>query len=118
MTDRHKTCYVETYGCQMNEADAELMTGILARGGYRSVDRPEEADVILLNTCAIREHAERRVLGRVSDLHRLRHERPGLVLGVCGCMAQRLGERLHERSPFVDFVVGPDAYRALPEIID
>lgn len=118
MTERAKTCYVETYGCQMNAADSELMAGILARGGYRPVERPEEADVILLNTCAIREHAERRVLGRVSDLHRLRRERPDLVLGLCGCMAQRLGERLQERSPFVDFVIGPDAYRALPEVIE
>ena len=118
MTDRVKTCYVETYGCQMNVADAELMGGILARGGYREVDRPQDADVILLNTCAIRDHAERRVLGRVSDLSRLRRERPGLVLGVCGCMAQRLGGRLNEKSPFVDFVVGPDAYRSLPQIIE
>lgn len=118
MTDRIKTCYVETYGCQMNEADSELMAGILARAGYRAVERPEDADVILLNTCAIREHAERRVLGRVSDLGRLRRGRPHLVLGVCGCMAQRLGARLQEKSRFVDFVVGPDAYRSLPEIIE
>jgi tRNA-2-methylthio-N6-dimethylallyladenosine synthase len=116
MTNPRKTLYIETYGCQMNEADSELMAGILASAGYAPVGRPDEADVILLNTCAIRDHAEQRVLGRVHDLARLRRERPRLLLGVCGCMAQRLGARLQERAP-VDFVVGPDAYRALPEVI-
>jgi tRNA-2-methylthio-N6-dimethylallyladenosine synthase len=107
--------YVETYGCQMNVSDGELMEGILAAGGYRLVQTPEEADVVLVNTCAIRDHAERRVLGRVAQLNGLRRERPELVLGVTGCMAQRMGTSLLERAPYVDLVMGPDAYRSLPE---
>ncbi|MEZ4423093.1 MAG: tRNA (N6-isopentenyl adenosine(37)-C2)-methylthiotransferase MiaB [Gemmatimonadota bacterium] len=110
-----RRAYVETYGCQMNVSDGELMEGVLAQGGYRIVHRPEDADVILINTCAIREHAEQRVLGRVGQLQALRVERPDLVIGVTGCMAQRLGADLFERAPYVDLVVGPDGYRVLPE---
>ncbi len=106
--------YVETYGCQMNISDGELMEGILAGDGYEIVSRPEEADVVLVNTCAIRDHAERRVLGRVGQLHGLRRERPELILGVTGCMAQRMGTGLLEDAPAVDLVMGPDAYRSLP----
>lgn len=106
--------YVETYGCQMNISDGELMEGILSADGYEIVASPEEADVILVNTCAIRDHAERRVLGRVGQLHGLRRERPELVIGVTGCMAQRMGtDLLGGKSP-VDLVMGPDAYRGLP----
>ncbi len=107
--------YVETYGCQMNVSDGELMEGILEGGGYRIVDRAEDADVIIVNTCAIREHAERRVLGRVAHLNGLREERPDLVIAVAGCMAQRLGAELLGQAPHVDLVVGPDGYRALPD---
>ncbi len=110
-----KRVYVETYGCQMNVADTELLLGILGREGYVSADHPALADVILVNTCAVREHAEQRVLGRVGELKR--YKRPGAVLGVLGCMAQRLGPRLLEETPHVDLVVGPDGYRALPELI-
>ena len=112
-----RRAYVETYGCQMNISDGELMEGILERGGYRIVRAPEDADVILVNTCAIREHAERRVLGRVSQLNGLRRERPDLVIGVTGCMAQRMGETLLEQAPYVDIVMGPDGYRGLPETL-
>jgi tRNA-2-methylthio-N6-dimethylallyladenosine synthase len=112
---RERTAYVETYGCQMNISDGELMEGILEAEGYRIVDRAEQADVVLVNTCAIRENAERRVLGRVAQLQQLKSENPGLVIGVTGCMAQRLGNDLLERAPYVDLVMGPDAYRALPE---
>lgn len=111
---RKKRAYVETYGCQMNISDGELMEGILSAEGYDLVDSPEDADVILVNTCAIRDHAERRVLGRVSQLNGLKQERPGMVLGVTGCMAQRMGTDLLEKAPFVDLVMGPDAYRTLP----
>ncbi len=106
--------YVETYGCQMNVADAELMQGILAANGYAIVERPEEADVVLVNTCAIREHAEQRVLGRVAQLNALKQQRPEVVIGVTGCMAQRLGETLLESAPYVELVMGPDGYRRLP----
>ena len=110
--------YIETYGCQMNVADSELMLGQLDRAGYRRVERPEDADVILVNTCAIREHAEQRIYGRLGELTRHKLRRPGVVLGVAGCMAQHLRSRLIERVPQVDLVVGPDGYRRLPELID
>jgi tRNA-2-methylthio-N6-dimethylallyladenosine synthase len=112
-----KTAYVETYGCQMNVSDGELMQGILAAGGYDIVTQPEDADVVLVNTCAIREHAEQRVIGRVGELYRLKSARPDMVIGVTGCMAQRLGERLLERAAYVDLVMGPDGYRQLPETL-
>ena len=111
-----KRVYIETYGCQMNVADSELMFGVLGREGYVRADHPAEADVMLVNTCAVRDNAEQRVIGRMGELQR--HKRPGDVLGVVGCMAQRLGPVLLERVPKVDLVVGPDAYRNLPELID
>src|SRR5437879_9012387 len=107
--------YIETYGCQMNVSDSELMFGVLGREGYVRTDDPATADVLLVNTCAVRDHAEQRVLGRLGELKR--HKRPGGVLGVVGCMAQRLGPVLLERIPQVDLVLGPDAYRGLPELI-
>ena len=110
-----KRVYVETYGCQMNISDGELMEGVLEDHGYEIAADPEDADVILVNTCAIREHAERRVLGRVGQLSGLKRERLDLVIGVTGCMAQRMGETLLEQAPHVDLVMGPDGYRSLPE---
>ncbi|MEX2048099.1 MAG: tRNA (N6-isopentenyl adenosine(37)-C2)-methylthiotransferase MiaB, partial [Gemmatimonadota bacterium] len=102
----------------MNVSDGELMEGILAARGYDVVRRPEDADVVLVNTCAIREHAEKRVLGRVAQLHGLKRERPDLVIGVTGCMAQRMGSTLLEEAPFVDLVMGPDGYRSLPDALE
>jgi tRNA-2-methylthio-N6-dimethylallyladenosine synthase len=99
----------------MNISDGELMEGLLEDHGYEIAADPEDADVILVNTCAIREHAERRVLGRVGQLSGLKRERPDLVIGVTGCMAQRMGETLLEQAPHVDLVMGPDGYRSLPE---
>jgi tRNA-2-methylthio-N6-dimethylallyladenosine synthase len=110
------TVYIETYGCQMNVSDSELMYGSLAAHGYEAVDGPEGADVILVNTCAIRDHAEQRVLGRLGELKR--HMKKGTVMGVAGCMAQRLGPTLLEKARHVSLVVGPDAYRALPQLLD
>ncbi len=110
-----KRAYVETYGCQMNISDGELMEGILEAYGYEISADPDDADVILVNTCAIREHAEKRVLGRVSQLCGLKGARPDLIIGVTGCMAQRMGETLLEKAPRVDLVMGPDGYRSLPE---
>ena len=112
-----RTAYVETYGCQMNISDGELMEGILAAQGFAVVTSPEEADVILVNTCAIREHAEQRVLGRVGELNRIKRANPDVVIGVTGCMAQRMGEALLDRAPYVDLVMGPDGYRRLPEVL-
>ena len=110
------TVYVETYGCQMNVSDSELMLGSLASIGYAPVEGPDGADVILVNTCAIRDHAEQRVIGRLGELKR--HMKPDTVLGVTGCMAQRLGPRLLEQAKHVDLVIGPDGYRALPSLIE
>ena len=108
-----KKAYIETYGCQMNISDTELMHGILAESGYVATDTPDDADVILVNTCAIRDHAEQRVIGRVGQLQQFR--RQGAVIGVTGCMAQRMGETLLSTSGGVDLVMGPDAYRQLPD---
>ncbi|MGI8618640.1 MAG: tRNA (N6-isopentenyl adenosine(37)-C2)-methylthiotransferase MiaB [Gemmatimonadaceae bacterium] len=110
------TVYVETYGCQMNVSDSELIIGKLADVGYSQVESPDAADVILVNTCAIREHAEQRVLGRLGELKR--HMKAGAVVGVTGCMAQRLGPRLFDRAKHVSLVIGPDGYRALPDLIE
>jgi tRNA-2-methylthio-N6-dimethylallyladenosine synthase len=110
------TVYIETYGCQMNASDSEIMLGALAARGYSPVDAPDGADVILVNTCAIREHAEQRVLGRLGELKRYMGR--DSVLGVTGCMAQRLGSELLTRASHVGFVVGPDGYRGLPSLID
>jgi tRNA-2-methylthio-N6-dimethylallyladenosine synthase len=114
--DQRPTVYVETYGCQMNVSDSELMLGALANAGYAPVDVPDGADVILVNTCAIRDHAEQRVVGRLGELKR--HMKPDSVMGVTGCMAQRLGPVLLEKARHVSLVVGPDGYRALPSLVD
>ena len=110
------TVYIETYGCQMNVSDTELMLGKLIASGYTAVSQPDGADVILVNTCAIRDHAEQRVIGRLGELKR--HMTKGSVMGVTGCMAQRLGPQLLEKAKHVSLVVGPDGYRALPQLVD
>ena len=107
---------METYGCQMNVSDSELMLGRLAADGYAEAATPEEADVILLNTCAIRDHAEQRVLGRLGELKGVM--KPTAVVGVTGCMAQRMGPTLLERARHVSLVIGPDGYRALPALLE
>jgi tRNA-2-methylthio-N6-dimethylallyladenosine synthase len=110
------TVYIETYGCQMNVSDSELMLGKLTASGYDEVALPEEADVILVNTCAIREHAEQRVMGRIGELKsKMKHK---AVLGVTGCMAQRLGPQILERAGHVSLVIGPDGYRSLPLLVE
>ena len=108
--------YVETYGCQMNVSDSELMLGRLAADGYTEAATPQVADVILLNTCAIRDHAEQRVLGRLGELKGVM--KASAVVGVTGCMAQRMGPTLLERARHVSLVIGPDGYRALPALLD
>ncbi len=113
-----RRAYIETYGCQMNIGDSEIMAGALADRGYVTVDDPAQADVIVINTCAIREHAEQRVLGRIGQLQQVRRDRPDVVLAVTGCMAQRLGPDLLERSAGVDLVAGPDSYRRLGDVVD
>ena len=109
--------YIETYGCQMNVADSELLFGHLGRSGYSRTEDPAEADVLLINTCAIREHAEERVIGRLGTLAQYKSRRPDVQLGIAGCMAQNVRDKLMDRLPWVDFVVGPDAYRRLPQLL-
>ncbi|HTY56301.1 MAG TPA: tRNA (N6-isopentenyl adenosine(37)-C2)-methylthiotransferase MiaB [Candidatus Binataceae bacterium] len=111
------TVYLETYGCQMNIADSELVSGVLRAAGYAKAESPELADVILLNTCAIRDHAEERVLGRLSMLAQFKRRRPEVRLGLLGCMAQHNRAQLIEQAPYLDLVAGPDTYRRLPELI-
>src|SRR6516162_8978574 len=112
-----KTVFLETYGCQMNVADSEIMAGVIEHAGLTLVDRAEDADAVLLNTCAIREHAEQRVIGRLGEFAHLKLSRPNLVVGVSGCMAQHLRRRLLDSSRVLDLVVGPDGYRHLPELL-
>ena len=111
-----RTVYIETYGCQMNVSDSELMYGRLAEFGYAPAESPDGADVILVNTCAIRDHAEQRVIGRLGELKR--HMKADTVLGVTGCMAQRLGPKLLDSAGHVQLVIGPDGYRALPSLVE
>ncbi len=106
--------FIETYGCQMNVSDSELMAGILTQSGHQTVTDIEDADVILLNTCAIRENAETKVINRLEHLNHRKRRESNLVIGVCGCMAQHLRDKLLEAAPYVDIVMGPDAYRNLP----
>lgn len=109
--------FLETYGCQMNVADSELVSGILRGAGYQRTDDPAAADVLLVNTCAIRENAEERVLGRLTELLRHKTGRPGVQLGLLGCVATHQRERLLDRAPYLDVIVGPDGYRDLPELL-
>lgn len=113
-----KKLFLESYGCQMNEADSEVILGVLTKNGYELTDTISSADVILFNTCAVREHAETRIYGRISQLSPLKNKNPDLVVGVCGCMATHLKEKILDEAPLVDLVVGPDSYRRLPELIE
>ncbi|HMU53802.1 MAG TPA: tRNA (N6-isopentenyl adenosine(37)-C2)-methylthiotransferase MiaB [Nitrospira sp.] len=108
--------HLETFGCQMNEYDSELVRSLLTRDGFAFTDDRERADVILMNTCAIRENAHNKVYTHLSDLRALKRQRP-LVVGVLGCMAQNLKEELTEKEPLVDVLAGPDSYRHLPGLI-
>jgi tRNA-2-methylthio-N6-dimethylallyladenosine synthase len=110
--------YIETYGCQMNVLDSEVVAAILQQQDYSLTAEIAEADLVLVNTCSVREHAEQRVRSRLRDLRQLREKRPGLSVGVIGCMAERLNEELLEDGYGVDLVAGPDAYRQLPALLD
>lgn len=112
------TIYVETYGCQMNFADTELVLGILKNQGYKLAVDINDANVILLNTCSIRDNAEQKIYARLEHLRGNKRRKPGTVIGILGCMAERLRKNLMEEKKIVDLVVGPDEYRRLPEFID
>jgi tRNA-2-methylthio-N6-dimethylallyladenosine synthase len=113
----NKFFYVESYGCAMNFADSEVVASILENNGYGSTRQAEEADLILVNTCSVREKAEQTVRKRLTEFRKLKHARPGLLVGILGCMAERLKSQLLEEEKLVDIVVGPDAYRTLPDLI-
>jgi tRNA-2-methylthio-N6-dimethylallyladenosine synthase len=115
---KNGSVYIETYGCQMNFADTEIVLGVLKKQGYTVAQNPEDADIILLNTCSIRDNAEQRIYGRLGNLKNLKTKKPELVLGILGCMAERLRKDLIEEKKIVDVVVGPDEYRRLPEYIN
>src|SRR5512133_3482375 len=108
--------YVETYGCQMNEADSEIVLSVMNRDGFEPTTDIGAADVIFLNTCSIRDNAEQRIHGRLTNIAWYKKQNPKLVVGVLGCMAERLRKKLMEDDGLVDVVVGPDEYRALPEL--
>jgi len=115
---RENKVYIETYGCQMNFADTEIVMGVLKNCGYSITDAAEQADVVLLNTCSVRDNAEQRIYGRLGNLKTLKNNKPHLVLGILGCMAERLRTDLIEDKKMVDLIVGPDEYRNLPGYID
>jgi tRNA-2-methylthio-N6-dimethylallyladenosine synthase len=110
--------YIETYGCQMNVADSEVVASVLKEKGYTITEDINEAAVILVNTCSIRENAEQRVWGRLDVFKQVKKKKPELTIGVIGCMAERLKEKLIEEEKTVDIVVGPDAYRELPNLLE
>ncbi len=110
--------YLESYGCQMNFSDSEIVASILSDAGFSTTREEDEADLILLNTCAIRENAEQRVRARLRQFKQAKGARPHLVVGVLGCMAERLKESLLEQEKLVDLVVGPDAYRDIPNLVE
>jgi len=113
-----RNLYIETYGCAMNLADSEVMASIMLDKGYKTTPNPLEADVVFLNTCAIRDNAESRVWGRLRELKHQKKKNPGMIVGVMGCMAERLKAKLLEQEQLVDIVVGPDAYRDIPKLIE
>ena len=112
-----KRLYIETYGCQMNVADSEIVVSILNDSGYKLTDTINNAELILINTCSIRDNAEQRVWGRLDFIKNLKKKKPELIVGIIGCMAERLKEKLLETDKLVDIVVGPDAYRGLPLLV-
>ena len=112
-----KKVYIETYGCQMNVADSEVVVSILSKAGYNPTDNINDAGLILINTCSIRDNAEQRIWGRLKAISHLKKQKNDLKIGIIGCMAERLKEKLIETDQLVDIVVGPDAYRELPLLI-
>lgn len=113
-----KRFYIESYGCQMNFADSEVVASILNTEGYGATRNVEEADLIFINTCSIREKAEQTVRKRLTEFRKIKEQRKGLLVGVLGCMAERLKSKFLEEEKLVDIVVGPDAYRSLPSLVE
>lgn len=112
-----RNLYIETYGCAMNLADSEVMASIMQAEGFKTTDDPLKADVVFLNTCAIRDNAEAKIWGRLKEMKGNKRKNPGMIIGLMGCMAERLKSKLLEQDQLVDIVVGPDAYRDIPKLI-
>jgi tRNA-2-methylthio-N6-dimethylallyladenosine synthase len=113
-----KKLYIESYGCQMNFADSEVVVSILRNSGYSTTSELNEADLVLINTCAIRDNAEQKVRNRLNTIHLSKSKKPNMKIGVLGCMAERLKQKFLEEEKMVDLVVGPDAYRDLPHLLE
>ena len=116
-TGKKRKLYIESYGCSMNFSDSEIVASIMSENGFDTTDSAENADLIFLNTCAIRENAEQKIRHRLNHLRGMKNRKPKLVIGVLGCMAERLKTKLLEEEKMVDMVVGPDAYRDLPNLV-
>jgi tRNA-2-methylthio-N6-dimethylallyladenosine synthase len=112
-----KKLYIETYGCQMNMSDSEIVGSIMSDNGYACLDTPNDADVIFINTCSIRDNAEQRIRKRLREIKKMKKTNPNLKVGILGCMAERLKQQLLDEEDTVDLIVGPDAYRDLPKLI-
>lgn len=113
-----KQFYIESYGCQMNFSDSEIVASILSESGFNATTNYQEADLILINTCSIRDNAEQRVRNRLKEFNTIKQNKPDAMVGVLGCMAERLKSKLLEEEKLVDIVVGPDAYRELPQLVE
>jgi tRNA-2-methylthio-N6-dimethylallyladenosine synthase len=116
--EQKKKVYIETYGCQMNFSDSEIVESILLENDYVPATDMKTADLILMNTCSIRDNAEQRVRKRLNELHSLKRKNPSLVIGILGCMAERLKDKLLEEEKHIDLIVGPDGYRSLPLLLE
>lgn len=116
--ENHRKVYIETYGCQMNISDSEIVLSVLSDFGFNESENIEDSDVILLNTCSVRENAENKIISRLSVLKKYKKNHPSLIIGILGCMAERLKDNLLEKEKIVDLIVGPDEYRKLPGLIE
>jgi len=116
--ENKKKAYIETYGCQMNFSDSEIVASIIEQRDYETTDDIKSADLILLNTCSIRDNAEQRVRNRLNELHALKRKKPEMIIGLLGCMAERLKDKLLEEERHIDLIVGPDGYRDLPKLLE
>ncbi|MEG1556186.1 MAG: tRNA (N6-isopentenyl adenosine(37)-C2)-methylthiotransferase MiaB, partial [Bacteroidales bacterium] len=112
-----KKLFIETYGCQMNIADSEVVASILS-DTYHITEELKEADLVLLNTCSVRDNAEQRIRNRLRELGALKNKKPGMQIGLLGCMAERIKEQLLNEETALDFIAGPDSYRSLPQLIE
>ena len=113
-----ETFHISTFGCQMNLADSSTLASSLLTRGYRRVADEAEADLLILNTCSVREKAEQRVYGRLGEIYKFKRRKPHLRVAVVGCMAQRLGEELTRKVPYVDYVLGTDRLFELPDVLE